>query len=55
MTIKELIQNLKRCPDENAEVRYKNMEIDDDCSIGQVIIKKNNYIVVGSQYKVILD
>lgn len=55
MTIKELIKELNKCPDKNAEVSYKNMEIDDTCSIGKVIIKECKECLPKFRYKVILD
>lgn len=55
MTINELLIELLKCPDKNAVVEYKNMEIDDTCTISKVEIKYNIYIVNGSKYKVILN
>jgi hypothetical protein len=55
MTIKELILELKKCPDENAIVEYKNMEIDTTCSIGKVIIRENKYAIPQYRYIVVLD
>lgn len=55
MTVKQLIEELKKCPDDRAEVVYKNMEIDDTCSIGKVIIKEHRYNQPRYRYEVILD